>query len=65
MTFWAVKKADLPIVGWILIFGHQISLHLGEPFSVKKTGHVGEHVVPMPHLGVILELPVWKKLADN
>ena len=46
-------------------FGHQISLHLGEPFSVKKTGHVGEHVVPMPHLGVILELPVWKKLAHK
>ncbi len=44
-------------------FGHQISLHLGEPFATARTGHVGEHLVPMPHFGVILELPDWQALA--
>ncbi|CAG1014321.1 hypothetical protein BURC_00660 [Burkholderiaceae bacterium] len=46
-------------------FGHQISLHLGEPFATTDTGHVGEHLVPMPHLGVVLELPDWRSLADR
>lgn len=46
-------------------FGHQISLHLGEPFATTDTGHVGDHLVPMPHLGVVLELPDWQALADR
>jgi len=46
-------------------FGHQISLHLGEPFATAATGKVGEHLVPMPHLGVILDLDEWKTLADR
>ena len=44
-------------------FGHQISLHLGEPFASTNTGRVGEALVPMPHLDVILELPQWQALA--
>ena len=44
-------------------FGHQISLHLGRPFETTLTGRVGDHLVPMPHLGVILELPDWQALA--
>lgn len=44
-------------------FGHQISLHLGEPFATARTGRVGEHLVPMPHFGVILELAEWQALA--
>lgn len=46
-------------------FGHQISLHLGEPFKTTNTGKVGDHMVPMPHLGVILEYPEWRALADR
>ncbi len=46
-------------------FGHQISLHLGEPFKVENTGKVGEHMVAMPHLGVILEMDDWKALAKR
>ncbi|HYS68067.1 MAG TPA: VOC family protein [Paraburkholderia sp.] len=46
-------------------FGHQISLHLGEPFPVTNTGKVGEHWVPMPHLGLVMELQDWRKLADR
>ena len=46
-------------------FGHQISLHLGEPFATARTGQVGEQLVPMPHFGVILELPAWRGLAER
>jgi extradiol dioxygenase family protein len=46
-------------------FGHQISLHLGKPFATERTGHVGDHLVPMPHFGVVLELPDWQELADR
>ncbi|MBK5531699.1 VOC family protein [Pseudomonas sp. TH08] len=46
-------------------FGHQLSLHLGEPFSVSNTGKVGEHNVPMPHFGVILEMSDWVVLRDR
>ena len=46
-------------------FGHQISLHLGEPFQTAATGHVGEHLVPMPHFGLILALPDWQAMADR
>ncbi len=46
-------------------FGHQISLHLGEPFATANTGRVGDHLVPMPHLGVVLPLPEWQALAGR
>lgn len=46
-------------------FGHQISLHLGEPFPVTNTGRVGEHMVPMPHLGLVLGITDWNTLADR
>ncbi|WP_371156574.1 VOC family protein [Jannaschia sp. 2305UL9-9] len=46
-------------------FGHQISLHLGEPFSHRPTGRVGDHMVPMPHLGVLLPMDEWTALADK
>jgi len=40
-------------------YGHQISLHLGKPFETTRTGKVGDHMVMMPHLGVILPLDEW------
>ncbi len=46
-------------------FSHQISLHLGAPFPTSRTGHVGEHLVPMPHFGLVLLLPEWKELAQR
>lgn len=46
-------------------FGHQISLHLGEPFPVTNTGRVGDHLVPMPHLGLVLQMDDWLRLADR
>lgn len=46
-------------------FGHQLSLHLGEPLTSAPTGRVGEHMVPMPHFGVVLPLAEWQLLADR
>lgn len=46
-------------------FGHQLSLHLGEPFATTNTGRVGDHLVPMPHFGIILAMPDWQDLADR
>ncbi|MBO6814264.1 MAG: VOC family protein [Rhizobiaceae bacterium] len=46
-------------------FGHQISLHLGKPFETANTGKVGEHMVPMPHLGIVLPMEEWKTLAGR
>jgi extradiol dioxygenase family protein len=45
--------------------GHQLSLHLGEPFQTSLTGHVGEHLVPMPHFGLVLALPDWQAMAER
>lgn len=46
-------------------FGHQISLHLGPVFATADTGKVGDHMVPMPHLGVILPADDWRALSDR
>ena len=46
-------------------FGHQISLHIGTPFASADTGKVGDHMVPMPHLGVILPKTDWDQLAQD
>lgn len=46
-------------------FSHQISLHLGEPFATTRTGRVGDHMVPMPHFGLVLLLPQWQALAQR
>jgi len=46
-------------------FGHQVSLHLGPVLETARTGQVGAHMVPMPHLGVILPQDEWRNLADR
>ena len=46
-------------------FGHQLSLHLGEPFQTTRTGKVGDVLVPMPHFGLVLALPDWQALAQR
>ncbi len=44
-------------------FGHQISLHLGPPFTTAPTGQVDGILVPMPHFGLVLSMADWRKLA--
>jgi uncharacterized protein len=46
-------------------FNHQISLHLGEPLKTAPTGRVGEHLVPMPHFGLVLQKDDWQSMADR
>ncbi|WP_371168875.1 VOC family protein [Aliiroseovarius sp. 2305UL8-7] len=46
-------------------FGHQLSLHLGQPFDTANTGKVGAHMVAMPHFGVVLAFDDWRALADR
>jgi extradiol dioxygenase family protein len=46
-------------------FGHQLSLHLGAPFPNAPTGKVGDHMVPMPHFGIVLPLDEWNTLAGR
>ena len=45
--------------------GHQLSLHLGEPFATTCTGRVGDHLVPMPHFGAVLDRKDWDALAER
>jgi extradiol dioxygenase family protein len=45
--------------------GHQLSLHLGEPFKTARTGQVGDQQVPMPHFGLVLALPEWQAMAQR
>lgn len=44
-------------------YGHQLSLHLGTPSPTTNTGRVGDHLVPMPHFGLILPLDEWQAVA--
>lgn len=52
------------------LFGHQFVCHLnpGLGREGKLTSHynpVDAHAVPVPHCGVVLELPQWHALADR
>ncbi len=51
-------------------FGHQLVCHLNP--SLKDNAEAGEirnpvdgHDVPVPHFGVVLEMPVWQALAEK
>ncbi|HET6330114.1 MAG TPA: VOC family protein [Holophagaceae bacterium] len=46
-------------------FGHQISLHLGEPAVSTTRGEVDGIQVPMPHFGAILDRDAFDALAKR
>ncbi|MGD1927834.1 MAG: VOC family protein [Leptolyngbyaceae cyanobacterium] len=46
-------------------FGHQLSLHLGEPTPTQNIGIVDHCRVPMPHFDILLTLPDWQALAQK
>ncbi|MCK0070369.1 VOC family protein [Kordiimonas laminariae] len=52
---------------WVDIdfFGHQLSLHIGEPLATQPTGIVEGIKVPMPHFGAILPSSEWRILAHK
>jgi extradiol dioxygenase family protein len=49
------------------LFGHQIVAHLVADRRAAVAGHnpVDGHDVPVPHFGVVLDLPRWKALAGR
>lgn len=49
------------------LFGHQIVAHHLPGGSPRTAGHnpVDGHDVPVPHFGVVLDLPRWKGLAER
>ncbi len=46
-------------------FGHEISLHLGEPTAPSPGGRVDGVDVLMPHFGVITDNSAWEELAER
>lgn len=49
------------------LFGHQIVAHkvAGADRRIAGRNAVDGHDVPVPHFGVVLDLPRWKALADR
>jgi len=48
------------------LFGHQIVAHkVGTPAGRAAHNPVDGHDVPVPHFGVVLDLPRWKALAER
>jgi uncharacterized protein len=48
------------------LYGHQIVTHLSENGAgVKASNHVDADDVPVPHFGIVLEMPQWSELADK
>ncbi|MFQ3348635.1 MAG: extradiol dioxygenase family protein [Paracoccaceae bacterium] len=45
--------------------GIKCSLHLGVPFAHANTGKVGDHLVAIPHFGLVLPYEAWRALADR
>jgi len=48
------------------LYGHQLSLHLVDD-AQDVAGHnpVDGDAIPVPHFGVILDLPTWRALGDR
>jgi uncharacterized protein len=49
------------------LFGHQIVAHKveGRERQIAGNNAVDGHDVPVPHFGVVLDLPRWKALAER
>jgi len=52
------------------LYGHQLVCHLdeslGDDGKVRLINNdVDDHGVPVPHFGVVLDMPVWEHLAER
>lgn len=46
--------------------GHQLSLHLKPGMQASaQAGQVDGEEVPMPHFGIVLDMPKWHALAES
>jgi hypothetical protein len=57
-------RSDDAWVDWDL-FGHQVVTHLVPRIAAVATNPVDGHDVPVPHFGVILEVPDFHELANR
>lgn len=48
-------------------YGNQLVVHLDETMASVEKAHnqVDGHAVPVPHFGVVLDMPTWHDLADR
>lgn len=46
-------------------YGHQLVCHLNEQAAKPASNIVDGHNVPVPHFGVVLEMPEWQQLAAH
>lgn len=49
-------------------FGHQLVCHCSDTYpsaAANDTNPVDGHAVPIPHFGVVIEMPTWKELAQK
>jgi uncharacterized protein len=51
-------------------YGHQLVCHLAPPGQIRScagthSNPVGEHAVPVPHFGVVLEMEQWNALVGT
>lgn len=56
------RSATWVDVSW---YGHQLSMHLGEPMATTNTGLVADQAVPMPHFGLVLDMSEWTAMRDR
>ena len=52
------------------LYGHQLVCHLDESLGADGkvrliNNDVDDHGVPVPHFGVVLDMPVWEALAER
>lgn len=47
------------------LFGHQIVAHLAPAKAPDHHNEVDGHDVPVPHFGMVLEMPDWEALAQQ
>jgi extradiol dioxygenase family protein len=45
------------------LFGHQLVVHLSPEKKSAQHNPVDGHDVPVPHFGVVLDMPAWDALA--
>ncbi|MBA3988650.1 MAG: glyoxalase [Idiomarina sp.] len=58
-------RSDSQWIDWNF-FGHQLVTHVA-PERILPPAHnaVDGHAVPVPHFGVVLDMPTWQALADT
>ena len=65
-----IKREVGYIPGDLNLYGHQLVCHVNPDIGAhgkvsSYSNAVDNHAVPIPHFGVVLEMPDWQQLADR